>query len=476
LTGWENGILVNGVISADSQRLVSSFIAVEPNTTYTVRSQIDSAYFFANYDSTQTFINNTVVGTYSANTENTFTTGSNIHFLRLAIRKNPSVNITPEDYVDFLVQLEQGSTATDYITHSYTLNEVFRDGQLVVNPDFSTTGSWSGFSNSSISISNGLLTSTGLGTDIFSINTQNVASMNTLGVKYYVNSRLRTLSNLTTSLRLGMNGDNLSVTTQTSPIQNQWYNISGVNTRIFTQTLFRIDHTYSPAANSNGAVMQVDYAYLYNLTALGLESLTQSQLDYLFTVWQFNNANAVTARQFIQTANIDTVAYGGLSYREIFEDGQLLTNPDFDNGTNNWLETYLNSFTVTEGIATYLANAINGRIYQDFSYGNDKHYAVAKYKSTSNEVLLSMGFLSSGTSSHSGSGQFETISLLNTQTTQTADSARVIDRRSSGFDNVEIDFIYQYNLTSLFGAGNEPDKATMDTLYQEYITLKGGLS
>jgi hypothetical protein len=39
-----------------------------------------------------------------------------------------------------------------------------------------------------------------------------------------------------------------------------------------------------------------------NLTSLGIATLTKSQLDYLFTVWQFNTLNALVARQFIQEA------------------------------------------------------------------------------------------------------------------------------------------------------------------------------
>jgi hypothetical protein len=42
--------------------------------------------------------------------------------------------------------------------------------------------------------------------------------------------------------------------------------------------------------------------HLLNLTSLGIATLTKSQLDYLYQVWQFNNLNALVARQFIQEA------------------------------------------------------------------------------------------------------------------------------------------------------------------------------
>jgi hypothetical protein len=41
---------------------------------------------------------------------------------------------------------------------------------------------------------------------------------------------------------------------------------------------------------------------IINLTSLGIATLTKSQLDYLYQVWQFNQVNALVARQFIQEA------------------------------------------------------------------------------------------------------------------------------------------------------------------------------
>jgi hypothetical protein len=63
-------------------------------------------------------------------------------------------------------------------------------------------------------------------------------------------------------------------------------------------TRYRINFFFSNV----GDILQVDYAYAYNLTSLGIATLTKSQLDYLFTVWQFNTLNALVARQFIQEA------------------------------------------------------------------------------------------------------------------------------------------------------------------------------
>jgi hypothetical protein len=90
-----------------------------------------------------------------------------------------------------------------------------------------------------------------------------------------------------------------------NPTQNIWYNISSkinISVTLAGNVLIGIGHNYSSTANANGAVMEVDYAYAYNLTSLGIATLTKSQLDYLFQVWQFNQVNALVARQFIQEA------------------------------------------------------------------------------------------------------------------------------------------------------------------------------
>jgi hypothetical protein len=53
---------------------------------------------------------------------------------------------------------------------------------------------------------------------------------------------------------------------------------------------------------TSGQSLQVDSVVAINLTSLGIATLTKSQLDYLYQVWQFNTLNALVARQFIQEA------------------------------------------------------------------------------------------------------------------------------------------------------------------------------
>jgi hypothetical protein len=56
------------------------------------------------------------------------------------------------------------------------------------------------------------------------------------------------------------------------------------------------------AAQADLAGTQVLYQLATPITIVSGVSITQSQLDYLYQVWQFNTLNALVARQFIQEA------------------------------------------------------------------------------------------------------------------------------------------------------------------------------
>jgi hypothetical protein len=95
--------------------------------------------------------------------------------------------------------------------------------------------------------------------------------------------------------------------------------ISGTHSRTFTAGANTIIETANMQQNNsgkftNGDIIRLNHItgtiannynfsfYLYNLTSLGIATLTKSQLDYLYQVWQFNQVNALVARQFIQEA------------------------------------------------------------------------------------------------------------------------------------------------------------------------------
>jgi hypothetical protein len=198
------------------------------------------------------------------------------------------------------------------VLNNQSLNQVFVGGQLVTNGDFSNgTTNWTGTSFgttlSTISVSNNILT--GTGTNSSDVNLARTLVSNTRnGNKYYFISRARVLDTtdvVSLWLQEGAGFLGGSVVQQiNSPIQNQWYNLSGVITQTLSADPYNADIrvSYTSAATSNGKQFQIDYLFVFNTTALGIATLTKSQLDYLYQVWQFNQVNALVARQFIQEA------------------------------------------------------------------------------------------------------------------------------------------------------------------------------
>jgi hypothetical protein len=67
-----------------------------------------------------------------------------------------------------------------------------------------------------------------------------------------------------------------------------------------TSTITNIQFEQNTASTTFEAFIEPTISL--NLTSLGIATLTKSQLDYLYQVWQFNQVNALVARQFIQEA------------------------------------------------------------------------------------------------------------------------------------------------------------------------------
>ena len=168
--------------------------------------------------------------------------------------------------------------------------------------------------------------------------------------------------------------------------------------------------------------------------------------------------------------------YNNLTLRQIFEDGQLVNNPNFDTNYTGWTTFTIGSPVVIDGIVRYTATAVNGRLEQQFisnnSGANDIFYSVARYKTNSVNNLF---YINDGTAQwfvrHSGSGNFEIIS---SKQQMTAGATKVLikiqDQRTSAWTETQIDYIYSYNLTDL--GISTATKIEMDNLYSDYLKYK----
>ena len=163
----------------------------------------------------------------------------------------------------------------------------------------------------------------------------------------------------------------------------------------------------------------------------------------------------------------------------------IVLNGDFSKGSTSWGGskcTYAMAnnqclFTATEQYGVVIQTIVNYA-----NYKSHKLYFAALIKvADSNEVF----YLNDGTTQVGGStpavyGAFSSTS--NVMTISSAATTLVIrlqDNRAAGWTEIGLKNIMCIDLTSLFGAGNEPSKATCDTLFAtwfDYVTpivLKG---
>ena len=149
----------------------------------------------------------------------------------------------------------------------------------------------------------------------------------------------------------------------------------------------------------------------------------------------------------------------------------LVTNGDFSNGTTGWTATSATGFQVVNGIAEFVATALNGRLEKNIGNisANEKYYASAKVKTDSSNVSLITTDLTVGglVVRHVGNNDYQLLSGVYTQTIDKNITIRIVDARSSGWTKIYVDNILLINLTQVFGTGNEPTKEQMDWIFTE---------
>lgn len=171
-----------------------------------------------------------------------------------------------------------------------------------------------------------------------------------------------------------------------------------------------------------------------------------------------------------------------MGIRRNFRPTNLVTNGNFAGGTTGWINNSYATFTVTNGIATLLANSQYDNIYQNIATNvgvGAKFYACAYLMAGAADALKIMindSEVSSNTATHTGSGTFERVSVIHTSTAGTVIRVKVQDFRASNWDNVYAKEVFAIDLTALFGAGNEPTQAWCDLNIPNWFdgTLSGG--
>lgn len=174
--------------------------------------------------------------------------------------------------------------------------------------------------------------------------------------------------------------------------------------------------------------------------------------------------------------NIDGLdhTYIDVFYSNLFDTNQLVVNADFNDGIDGWQFSNTSYSDVSNLNATFIANAEFGRVLKIFSVSSvaDTYYIVSRFKSDSPMVRLNKTN-PFAEASHSGSGEFEIVSLITSQTNGVVDP-RVHDRRTSGWTEVEVDYIYVFNISTLITNHQYSPlyKTTFDLMTEEEIKLQ----
>ena len=123
----------------------------------------------------------------------------------------------------------------------------------------------------------------------------------------------------------------------------------------------------------------------------------------------------------------------------------------------------LNGGKGAKWLASKRSGALNASSNVFAQFASHKYLLMANVKTTSKNVGLGMYYTNSPKVKHSGSGQWEILSVI-LKSYDGSDCCYLTDTSTSGYSDIEIDGYICIDLTKKFGSGNEPN--TIDEFYQ----------
>lgn len=189
----------------------------------------------------------------------------------------------------------------------------------------------------------------------------------------------------------------------------------------------------------------------------------------LITFGQFSLYNITYVDRTIDTPIVELNNH---TLREVFEGGNLVVNGDFSDGSNGWILLGMNG-SVSNGIYSLTSYTQGGSLRYINETTISKFYAIARVKTDSNLVLLAFknGSNYIDLKYHSGSNSYQNLSnVFNTTIANVNDFIYVGDNRISGWTQIDVDYIYLYNLNILGISSLTVEQ--MDSYFNEYQELK----
>ena len=246
------------------------------------------------------------------------------------------------------------------------------------------------------------------------------------GNQYYLNSRLKVISSNQVGIAIMNSGGSAILATSLTDYQI----ISGIRIATANSNTFFGIIDYRP---SGWTEINVDYFYVINLSTTFTTAPTQTQLDEWLDIYlTLTSNNSKTGTAFVQdrfyidydnakaydfelvsayAPSVDEVVYEGLSYRDIFESGNLV-NPVIENITGyvpatgasvlSYEDNFLKIVTTisSSGAYYYVDDLINKNVYYslDIKYSGLNSYSIrfgnyfsSSYSNTDLERISDIG-------------------------------------------------------------------------------------
>lgn len=367
-------------------------------------------------------------------------------------------SILSEDSVARITKIDGN---TDINTDVYGTN-------LVTNGDFSNgiTG-WYG-SNSTISVANNTMTSTGNGGAAACVTYQALTSKK-VTQKLYVRIKMRVTNSVCNNLGFSIGGG--GHTLKSHPTANEWYTMSAIHTMPNDNAVVYFDpyHEYTDATTANGKIMEVKNVLILDLTAIfgaGNEPTVEqinAILSKFINSWFDGKQLLFKSQQQIRPDNY--LDYYGTN---------ILINSDFSNGVTGWIGSGA-TISASDGVASLLPVwqycGIQQTITNYEKYRGHKLYFAAMVKADSTSIMLVLNDASNqGMASVSNIVDYALLSNIYTISPMaTKLYLRLQDNRASGWTTSYIKDVVMLDLTAIFGLGNEPTVAEVDVMMNKFI-------
>jgi hypothetical protein len=352
---------------------------------------------------------------------------------------------------------------------------------MVSNGDMSNgTTNWYNVGNATFTAANNTLTITG-GNTAASINVENrTGKIPYVGQKVYVRTKVRLTNG---------NGFNISIYTYNgATVQsvfnkptkiNEWVSASAVVTQAdigSTDLKIRTLASFPDASTALGKIIEIQYTFALDLTAIfgaGKEP-TAAEMDRILSrftnSWFDGTKNLFGAKTAIEKQ----IALDGGA---VMDGENKITNGDFSNGMTGW-GTYYASSAVSANIVTLTGTGAG--TYMDLrktlaTVIGSKYYirAVAKpiYSIAPTTIRIVLTELIGEVISAPVNNQSYTLRGIVTATS-TAEIFRVIQLyttvENQNTQKLEVSKPLVLDLTSIFGAGNEPTVEQMDAIMAKF--------